>query len=143
MKIVKESINFERGLSDREIKSKLVGFRKGQILASKIKEEDMEEGTMNYIWLYRLWIYIGKSEDPYYRNAKYDIESYPFGFISESGNLRHMNRMKDASYLMTRDLSLRVLKDREAEIVKTYIEDPKNQGLIKDMEEYHNLKIFL
>ncbi|MDD5648971.1 MAG: hypothetical protein PHF86_00895 [Candidatus Nanoarchaeia archaeon] len=142
MKLVKEFIDFERGLSDKEIRSKLFGFIQGQILASnKIYNESIykidEEGV------YKLWIYVGKSESPYYLNAKYNIIAYPLGYISESGKLAYMNKIVDASNLMTNDSKLRILTDKETNIVKSYLDDPKNKEYIKGVENYLNLKIFL
>lgn len=142
MKLVKESIDFERGLSDKEIRSKLFGFRQGQILASsKINNESFykidEEGV------YKLWIYVGKNESPYYLNAKYNIEVYPLGYISESGKLGYMNKIVDVCNLMTNDSKLRILTDKETNMVKSYLDDPKNKEYIKGVENYLNLKIFL
>ena len=134
MKLVREFIDFERGLSDRGIKSKLLGFRKGQILTSN-KVDD--EG------LYRLWIYIGKNESPAYINAKYNIEAYPLGFFSKLEGLKHMHKIIGASNLMTNDSKMRILDDEELKMGKNYLNNTENIKYINELENYLNLKIFI
>ena len=101
MGIVRESISFQRGLSDEAIRDVLIGrYHKGQILGTDINQQF--HSTWN-VWLYMMIeqnledpdeskvLYIGRIQvrgakahfDPYYHNHKGKIESQWFESLRE------------------------------------------------------------
>jgi hypothetical protein len=114
MKLIRESLNFERGLSDREIKTKLVGFRKGQILISAIS--------------FSIYIFIELTSK----------DSFPIRCLTIGGPL---NRNEEIIFYSQFSVvgksigSLRIPNDEESNKIIKAIKDPKNQEYINKIKE--------
>jgi len=122
MKLVPENLNelrFERGGGERDIKTTLFGFRPGQIVT----------GTNRPIEASSLYII----EDVYGDSDSMTI--IPFGFIfGYNSNAPAFSEVSGESNTSVDAEHIRPLNDREAELVRKFLEDPKNKGYIENSE---------
>jgi hypothetical protein len=127
MGIVRESINFQRGLSDKEIRDVLFGkYTKGQILGDDVNKpfhnacnvwlymylgEDRELNEFKVLYIGRIQVRGGKAYiNPYYLNHEGKIES------------------KEEEYL-------RKLTPEEKEQTRQSFEDPKSQKHLEEVKK--------
>jgi hypothetical protein len=120
MNIVKESIGFERGLSDREIKTKLVGFRKGQILISK-------DANIN---IYVFIEFMGN-------RLSFPAKCYIIGEFDKYKNdmILYTDFDPDWNTISKNPDFLSVPNDKISDIINKAIKDPKNQEYINKIKE--------
>ncbi|MDD5648972.1 MAG: hypothetical protein PHF86_00900 [Candidatus Nanoarchaeia archaeon] len=112
MKLIKESLNFERGLSDREIKTKLVGFRKGQILISVT---------------FRIYIFIELLSQ-----KLFPIRCLSIGLFNKNKGIVFDNQFSIVGKSID---SLRITNNEESHKIIKVIKDPKNQEYINKIKE--------
>jgi hypothetical protein len=135
MKLVKESLNFERGLSDKEIIAKLTGWRKGQILIEKWDKIFNSK-------IQKIWIYMGVN--PGRKNLEINnILGYPLGEIDNNGNLKLFWKDIGYSNIQLSKKNLRFLNNNEKIIFDYYNNLPENKKYKSKTEKYLNTKIFI
>ena len=122
---VYESIDFKRGVSDREIRQSLSGiFRPGQIVASPTRP-----GKNPLIDIYAVMEQI---------NNPVSKGLLIMGLGDIYGELRIFDPMMSNYDILMPPEQLRPLNDDEAKIVLAYMNDPLNSNwLVKKMRDFH------
>ena len=130
--IVRESIEFKRGLTGREIKGKLFGFRPGQILI-------MDKGTS----FGRLLAFATYGEEKFDPENPFRIKCLEVGQISGDPKLAYFHYGFYADFLMKKAEQLRIPNEIEAAEIKKKMIRPDAKQYIDKAEEKIGVPLFV
>lgn len=133
--IVTESINFQRGGTETDIKNKIFGFRPGQI----IKRQIPNDPNRIELFVFLNW------EDK--RGSAINMQGYEIGYIRPitavktvrgEYEIKHPARavLRPKDYpILTSDLFFHNLEEEERKLVQSVLEDPANKEYLDKTKE--------
>lgn len=130
--IVRESIEFKRGLTDREIKGKLFGFRPGQILI-------LDKGTS----FARLLAFVGYGEEKFDPQDPFRMKCLEVGQLSGNPKLAYFHFGFYADFIMKKAEQLRIPDKIEAEEIQKKLKRPDSKQYIDKAEEKIGTPLFV
>ena len=130
--IVRESIEFKRGLTNREIKGKLFGFRPGQILI-------MDKGTS----FGRLLAFAWYGEEKFDPDDPFRLKCLEIGQISGDPKLAYFHYGFYADFIMKKAEQLRIPNETEAAEIKKKMIRPDAKQYIDKAEEKIGVPLFV
>jgi len=131
---INESIGFQRGGKEADVKNKLFGFRPGQIVKREVPHK---LGSELFVFL--------KWEDS--RGSAINMQGYEIGYIIppiyliDSGKKQELKRPSRAIFsphdypILTNDIFLHSLDEKERDLVQKALDDPANKPHLKKAEE--------
>lgn len=130
--IVRESIEFKRGLTDREIKNKLFGFRKGQILI-------LDKGTS----FGRLLAFAFSTEEKFDPDDPFRMKCLEVGQISGNPKLAYFHFGFYADFIMKKAEQLRIPNEEEAKAIKKEMTKQDAKQYIDKAEQKIGVPLFV
>jgi hypothetical protein len=130
--IVRESIEFKRGLSGREIKNKLFDFRPGQILI-------MDKGTS----FGRLLAFAGYGEEKFDPDDPFRLRCLEIGQISGDPKLAYFHYGFYASFILKKAEQIRIPNEIEAAEISKKMKRPDAKQYIDKAEEKIGVPLFV
>jgi hypothetical protein len=133
--ILQESIGFQRGGTETDIKNKIFGFRPGQIIKRSLPNNNSNQ---NELFVFMKW------EDS--RGSAINMQGYEIGYIkpiiaiktSIGYEMKHPARvvLRPRNYpILTSDVFLHNLDEEERKLVQSALEDPSNREHLEKIED--------
>lgn len=133
-----ESINFERGFSERSIKEKIFGWRSGQILSPN---DSPHRGPL--VGYTGLFAYIGPTEDEWSGTNDWVLRCLEVGHVSGNPRLAYIHPGFSTNIIIKRKGDLKIPDPEEIEAIQKALKNKYYQNTIERLEEKIGTKLFV